>query len=161
MSKEEADMYTYGSIYLIAKDFDKSISFYRALFERDVLNQNKNRFAVFDINGLTLSIMNGTFSREHSDEVVTKGEHCALYDDYAPIIEAPNCGKVVINLSIDDLRAEYERIESLNIAADLTKIRCINAGNPYYYFCLKDPDGNTIEITGNYEGEVHENECSK
>lgn len=38
---KEADMYTYGSIYLIAKDFDKSISFYRALFERDVLDQNK------------------------------------------------------------------------------------------------------------------------
>ncbi|MDE7418104.1 MAG: VOC family protein [Lachnospiraceae bacterium] len=147
-------MYTYGSIYLIAKDFDKSILFYRALFERDVIDQNKNRFAVFDINGLTLSIMNGTFDREHSDEVDTKGEYCALYDDYAPIMEAPNCGKVVINLSIDDLRAEYERVKSLDIAANLTKIRYINARNPYYYFCLKDPDGNTIEITGNYEGEV-------
>lgn len=78
-------MYTYGSIYLIAKDFDKSVSFYKALFERDVLDQNKDRFAVFDINGLTLSIMNGTFDREHSDEVVTKGEYCALYDDYDPI----------------------------------------------------------------------------
>lgn len=64
-------MYTYGSIYLIAKDFDKSISFYRALFERDVLDQNKNRFAVFDINGLTLSIMNGMFDRKHSDEVLS------------------------------------------------------------------------------------------
>lgn len=98
--------------------------------------------------------MNGTFDREHSDEVVTKGEYCALYDDYEPIIAAPNCGKVVINLSIEDLRAEYERVKSLNIAADLTKIRYINARNPYYYFCLKDPDGNTIEITGNYEGEL-------
>lgn len=147
-------MYTYGSIYLIAEDFDKSILFYRALFERDVLDQNKNRFAVFDINGLTLSIMNGKFDREHSDEVVTKGEYYALYDDYAPIIETPNCGKVVINLSVDDLGAEYERVKSLNIAANLTKIRYINARNPYYYFCLKDPDGNTIEITGNYEGKI-------
>lgn len=147
-------MYTYGSIYLIAEDFDQSISFYRALFEKDVLNQNKNRFAVFDINGLTLSIMNGKFDRKHSDEVEIKGEYCALYDDHTAIVKMQNCGKVVINLSVDDLRAEYERIESLNIAADLTKIRYINAGNPYYYFCLKDPDGNTIEITGNYEGEV-------
>lgn len=147
-------MYTYGSIYLIAEDFDKSILFYRALFERDVLDQNKNRFAVFDINGLTLSIMNGKFDTEHSDEVVTKGEYYALYDDYASIIEAHNCGKVVINLSVDDLGAEYERVKSLNIAANLTKIRYINARNPYYYFCLKDPDGNTIEITGNYEGKI-------
>lgn len=148
-------MYTYGSIYLIAKDFDKSISFYRALFERDVLDQNKDRFAVFDINGLTLSIMNGMFDRKHSDEVVTKGDYCALYDDYTPIMEAPNCGKVVINLSVDDLRAEYERVKSLDIAANLTRIRYINARNPYYYFCLKDPDGNTIEITGNYEDNIN------
>lgn len=147
-------MFTYGSIYLISKDFDKSISFYRALFEREVIEQNKTRFAVFDINGLTLSIMNGKFDMEHPGEVVTKGEKCALYDDYTPIMEASNCGKVVINLNVDDLMAEYERIKSLDIAADLTKIRYINAKNPYYYFCLKDPDGNTIEITGNYEGEV-------
>lgn len=148
------DMYTYGSIYLIAEDFDQSISFYRALFERDVLNQNKNRFAVFDINGLTLSIMNGKFDREHSDEVETKGEYCALYDDHTSIVKMQNCGKVVINLSVDDLQAEYERVKALDIAENLTKIRYINAGNPYYYFCLQDPDGNTIEITGKYEGEV-------
>ena len=47
-------MITYGSIYLIAKDFEKSISFYRALFQKEVHAQNKTRFAVFDINGLTL-----------------------------------------------------------------------------------------------------------
>ncbi|MDE6052962.1 MAG: hypothetical protein K2G55_04185, partial [Lachnospiraceae bacterium] len=29
---EETNMYTYGSIYLIAKDFDKSGLFYRELF---------------------------------------------------------------------------------------------------------------------------------
>lgn len=26
----------------------------------------------------------------------------------------------------------------------------MNAGTPYWYFLLKDIDGNTIEITGNY-----------
>lgn len=147
-------MITYGSIYLIARDFEKSISFYRTLLERDVVDRNKTRFAMFDINGLTLSVMNGKFDREHADEVDTKGEYCALYDDYVPIMEAPNCGKAVINLSTDDLEAEYERIHSLNIAENLTKIRYINARNPYYYFCLKDPDGNTIEITGKCAGEI-------
>lgn len=98
--------------------------------------------------------MNGRYDREHSDEVETKGAYCALYDDLTSIVETPNCGKVVINLSVEDLQVEYERVKSLGIAADLTKIRYINTGNPYYYFCLKDPDGNTIEITGNYEGEI-------
>lgn len=147
-------MITYGSIYLNAKDFEQSISFYRALFEKELIARNKDRFAVFDINGLTFSIMNGRYDREHSDEVETKGAYCALYDDLTSIVETPNCGKVVINLSVEDLQVEYERVKSLGIAADLTKIRYINTGNPYYYFCLKDPDGNTIEITGNYEGEI-------
>lgn len=61
-------MITYGSIYLIAKDFEKSISFYRALFQKEVHAQNKTRFAVFDINGLTLAIMNGRFDAAHPDE---------------------------------------------------------------------------------------------
>lgn len=149
-------MITYSSIYLIAKDFDKSISFYRALFEKDVHAQNKTRFAIFDTKGLSLAIMNGSFDMEHPDEVLTKGEYCALYDDMEPIMEAANCGKVVINLNTDDLQAEYERIKFLDIGTNLTKIRYINAKNPYYYFCLKDPDGNTIEITGSYNGEIEE-----
>lgn len=67
-----------------------------------------------------------------------------------------NCGKVVINLNTEDLQAEYERIKSLDIGTNLTKIRYINAGRPYYYFCLKDPDGNTIEITGSFHGKIDE-----
>lgn len=147
-------MITYGSIYLIAKDFEKSISFYRALFQKEVHAQNKTRFAVFDINGLTLAIMNGRFDAAYPDEVSTEGARCALYDDLVSIAEAANGGKVVINLNTDDLQAEYERLKSLRIGSNMTKIRCVNAGNPYYYFCLKDPDDNTIEITGNYHEEL-------
>lgn len=149
-------MITYGSIYIITKDFEKSLSFYKALFEKEVDAQNKTRFAIFHVNGFTLCLMNGNFDREHPDEVATEGEYCALYDDMLPIMDAANCGKVVINLDSDDLRAEHERIKSLEIAASLTKIRYINARNPYYYFCLKDPDDNTIEITGVYEGQIEE-----
>ena len=54
-------MISQGSIYLIVRDFDKSVQFYKLLFERDVLAQNMNRFAVFNIDGLCLSIMNGYF----------------------------------------------------------------------------------------------------
>lgn len=35
-------MITYGSIYLISKDFDKSVQFYKLLLERDVTAQNMN-----------------------------------------------------------------------------------------------------------------------
>ena len=153
-------MIQFGSIYLIVKDFAKSIEFYKALLEKDVDAQNMTRFAIFNVNGLCLSIMNGYFDVQNPDKVDTKGNHYDQYDDMVAIAEKANCGKVVINLSTDDLEKEYQRILSLGIGENITPIRYISAGMPYYYFSMKDPDGNTIEITGPYEekdGEFHAN----
>lgn len=144
-------MVQFGSVYLIVKDFYKTIEFYKALLEKDVDAQNMTRFAIFNVNGLCLSIMNGYFDTENPDKVVTKGECYEAYDNMAAIAEKANCGKVVINLSTDDLEKEYQRILSLGIGENITTIRYINAKMPYYYFSMKDPDGNTIEITGPYE----------
>ena len=74
-------------------------------------------------------------------------------EDAAKIAIKDNPGKVVINLCTDDLTAEHDRINNLKISNKLTEIRFINAKNPYYYFSLKDPDDNIIEITGPYEEE--------
>lgn len=68
--------------------------------------------------------MNGKFDTAHPDEVIRKGDKYALYDDMEQIIHNSNGGKIVINLCADDLGKEYNRI--------------------------KDLDGNTIQITGNY-----------
>ena len=81
-----------------------------------------NRFAIFNIDGLCLSVMNGYFDSEHPEKVTTKGK---VYE-------------------------EYDRICALGISKQ-TEIRYINARNPYYYFSMKDPDDNTIEITGPYD----------
>ena len=144
-------MISQGSIYLIVRDFDKSVQFYKLLLERDVAEQNMNRFAIFQINNLCLAMMNGYFDSEHPDKVTIKGKVYKEYDDCVSIAEMQNTGKVVINLSTDDLKKEYDRICELGIGNKLTEIRYINARNPYYYFTMKDPDDNTIEITGAYD----------
>jgi len=144
-------MISSGSIYIVARDFDKSVRFYKLLLERDVSAQNRNRFAIFNIERLCLSIMNGYFDFDNPDKVTTKGKRYEEYDDYVKIAEAKNTGKIVINLSADDLKKEYDRIRELDIGSKLTEIRYINARNPYYYFSMKDPDDNTIEITGPYD----------
>lgn len=147
-------MITFGTVYIITQDFEGALEFYKNLFERDVAAQNKTRFACFQIDGLGLSVMNGKFDAEYPDKVVYKGSIYELYDNMERIADSQNSGKVVINLCTDDLKKEYQRIKDLGIGTDLTDIRYINAGSPYWYFCLKDLDGNTIEITGNYtEGE--------
>jgi len=140
-----------GSIYLVVKDFEKSLEFYKQLLEKDVSAQNKTRFAIFNVNGLCLCLMNGYFDAKNTEQVTTKGKYYEEYDNMVAIAEQENTGKVVINLGTDDLEAEYERISSLGIGQNLTEIRYINAGSPYYYFCLQDPDGNTVEITGPFQ----------
>lgn len=49
----------YGSIYLIVKDFDKSISFYEKVLGMKVSVTNGKRFAIFNSTGLNLCLMNG------------------------------------------------------------------------------------------------------
>lgn len=142
-------MITFGNIYIITKDFEAAVSFYKKLFEKDC-SQNKSRYASFQIDGLGLAIMNGKFDEQHPNEVIKQKKYCSLYDDINGIMENANCGKVVINICTDDLKKEYKRIQSLGLGSDLTEIRYINAGSPYWYFLLKDLDGNTIEVTGNY-----------
>ena len=95
-------MISQGSIYLIVRDFDKSVQFYKLLLERDVTEQNMNRFAIFNINELCLSIMNGYFDSEHPDKVTTKGKAYKEYDDYVSISEMQNTCNVVINFSTND-----------------------------------------------------------
>lgn len=140
-----------GSIYLIAKDFEKSVEFYTKLLGKNVTDQNMNRFAIFNISNLCLCIMNGYFDILNPDKVTHKGKSYSQYDDMLSIMKKENSGKMVINLGSDDLRKEYQRIVALGIGADLTEIRYINARMPYYYFSMKDPDENTIEITGAFE----------
>ncbi|MCM1308210.1 MAG: VOC family protein [Butyrivibrio sp.] len=139
-----------ASIYLVVKDFDKSVSFYEKILDMKVSTANGKRFAVFNSNGLTLCIMNGYYDSENPEPVITKGEYWEIYDNQREIANSINTHKVFINLGVEDLKAEYNRIKELGIAVQMTEIRFINVFSPYRYFTFMDPDGNPIEITGGY-----------
>lgn len=146
-------MINYGSIYLIVKDFDKSLDFYKKLLEKDVCAQNQNRFAIFDIGGFSLAIMNSLYDIQNPDKVITKGLRYDEYDNYLDIALKNNPGKIVINLSSNDLKKDHDKLKTIEIGKNLTEIRYINAKNPYYYFSLKDPDDNVIEVTGRFDSD--------
>ncbi len=141
----------YGSIYLVAKDFAKSVSFYEKILDMKVSATNGTRFAMFNNEGLNICIMNGYFDSNHPTEIIRKGEYFPAYDDMDSIADSDNTRKVFINLGVPDLSAEYDRISLLNIARNLTPIRYIEYVSPYWYFTFMDPDGNPIEITGAYK----------
>lgn len=139
-----------GSIYLIVRDFEKSIRFYEKLLEMPVSSQNMQRFAQFEFDGKNISIMNGYFDAKHPNLTVRKGEYIEEFDNLVAIVEAENTHKFVLNLWTEHLEQERDRIKRLDISKQLTGIKYINNVSPYYYFQLTDPDGNLIEITGQY-----------
>jgi len=116
-------------MYLIVKDFGKSVDFYEKLLSMRVSTVGPNRFAQFFFDGICLSIMNESHLPGH---------------DYS------GCGdhKFALNFWIADLSSEHERVKSLNIGRT-TEI--VHAHSSYYFFNVYDPDGNVIEITGHYE----------
>lgn len=148
-----------GSIYLITKDFDKSIEFYEKILQMKVSNKNMNRFAIFEFEGNCIAIMNGYFDSQNPENVVHKGGYNSYFDDYNSIVQMKNSRKVVLNFWDEDLAKEYTRVKQLNITDSLTNIKYVCNVCPYYYFQFTDPDGNVIEVTGEYtpkEGEFNE-----
>ncbi|MDE7398312.1 MAG: VOC family protein [Oscillospiraceae bacterium] len=140
----------FGSVYLVVRDFDKSVSFYEKVLDMKVSAVNGKRFAMFNNEGLNLCLMSGYYDDQNRSRVITKDDYWEVYDNQSKIADSANNRKVFINLGVEDLRAEYERIKGLGIAEQLTPIRYIEVFSPYWYFTFMDPDGNPIEIAGGY-----------
>lgn len=138
-----------GSTYLIVKNFEKSILFYEALLEMKVSARNLDRWAQFNF-GSCIALYNPKYDKE----LIEKGENLEGHYDkrYINFLENRkiNYGNnFVLNFYIEDLDAEYRRIKELNIGK-MTEIMYLNIASPYHHFLVEDPDGNTIEITGNH-----------
>lgn len=125
-----------GSVYLIVRDFEKSVSFYEQLLSMPVSTRNcGDKFAEFYFDNKCLALMN---------EDNLQGHHY-VDGDY----------KFVLNFWVEDLQKEYKRLKALNIG-EMTEIEKVNEG--YYYFHLKDPDNNVCEVTGGYNLSEQEKE---
>lgn len=145
-----------GSVYLIVDDFQRSIDFYEKLLEMPVSHQNMNRFAVFEGKGQCISLMNAHFDAQNPEKVVLRGEVDPYFDDLEAIAALPNTRKAVLNFWTEDLRQEHRRVQGLGCADKLTPVKYVCNVSPYYYFQLSDPDGNVIEVTGEYQPELGE-----
>ena len=143
-----------GSVYIIVKDYRKSIDFYEKLLSIPLAFENAGRFASFQFEGHQICILNGLFDSENPDKVTLRGDKD--FSTPREIALAPNTRKFAFNFWVEDLRASHERIKALDIAEDLTRIKYFRYVSPYYHFHLSDPDGNTIEVTGKYTPEENE-----
>ena len=142
---------SWGSIYLVVKDFDKSLDFYEKVLDMKVSATNGKRFAMFNNPGLNLCLMNGYYDEQFPEQKETRGPSYDEYDNMSEIANSTNTKKVFINLGVEDLDKEYQRILDLGIGINMTPIRYVNVFSPYWYFTFMDPDGNPIEITGGHK----------
>lgn len=119
-----------GSVYLVVKDFERSVDFYEKFLGVSVGSRCRsgNKFVEFYIDGKCIALMN-------ENNIVG---HCTELD--SPY-------KFVQNYWVEDLLMEWERVRSLNIGS-VTEI--LEAYPTYNYFHLTDPDNNVIEVTGGY-----------
>ena len=142
---------SWGSIYLVVKDFDKSLDFYGKVLDMKVSATNGKRFAMFNNPGLNLCLMNGYYDEQFPEQKETRGPSYDEYDNMSKIANSTNTKKVFINLGVEDLDKEYQRILDLGIGINMTPIRYLNVFSAYWYFTFMDPDGNPIEITGGHK----------
>ncbi len=129
-AEEDKNPLHLGSIYLVVKDFERSVEFYEKLLRIKAGDRCRsgNKFIEFYFDNKCLSLMN-------ESNIIG---HCTDLD--SPY-------KFVQNYWVEDLLTEYERVKALDIGS-VTEIR--EANPAYHYFHLTDPDNNIIEITGGY-----------
>ncbi len=139
-----------GCTYLVVKDMSRSITFYEALLNMKAESKNIERWAQFHC-GNTIALWNPKYDKEliknNSDVSVHFNDEYIKFKQNSSTQYGNN---VVLNFNVSDLNKEYERIKLLGIGT-VTEILYINIVQPYYCFMLEDPDGNKIEITGDYE----------
>ena len=64
----------YGSIYLVVRDFDKSLDFYEKILEMKVSATNGKRFAIFNNDGLNLCLLNGYYDELYPEKKETNDD---------------------------------------------------------------------------------------
>ncbi|MDD4296394.1 MAG: VOC family protein [Eubacteriales bacterium] len=136
--------------YLIVKDMEKSCAFYTAFFGAEPDNYCSGRFVVFDAGNTKLSLYNPQYDYELFQSVVDlsgKFNEAYITAKSKPVVYGNN---VVLNIGVDDLASEHERVKKLGIG-EMSDMVYINIAAPYWCFWLSDPDGNQIEVTGRYD----------
>lgn len=137
-----------GVTYICVEDMEKSLHFYKMILQQEPLYCNDDRWIVFDCgNRIVL------YNKKYDEELIKNSNEIHFNQAYINYFYKDDFAKknniVIFNYEVDDLKAEYERIKSLELG-EISEIMYVNVHAPYYYFNVIDPDGNILEIAGHY-----------
>ena len=135
-----------ATTYIYVKDINISTEFYKKLLSEEPQFENEDRWVQFS-NKIAL------YNKKYDEKIISK-EHSSRFnkeyiDEFSKDSGEKKNNVVVFNFYTDDLKAEYDRLINLGIG-EVSPLMYVNVFMPYWYFNITDPDGNTIEITGNY-----------
>lgn len=132
--------------YICVENIEKSLYFYRQFLNQEPLYHNENRWFHFAC-GLSL------YNKKYDEDLINQGKlshfNQAYLDDFYKTDFPKKNNLVIFNFEVDNLYQEYQRIKNLNIG-EVSPIMFVDIHMPYYYFNVIDPDGNTLEVTGQF-----------
>jgi len=128
--------------------FDEVVTFYEKVFQKKANIYTQNRWVELDF-GNKLSIYNKLYDEE---KIKSRNLNDNFNSEYIKNFNIDRGEKknniITLNFYADNLNEEYNRIRNLNICK-MSEIMYVNITEPYYYFNIFDPEGNTIEICSN------------
>ena len=132
--------------YIETNKFNEVVSFYEKILQIKPNIYTKDRWVEFEC-GNKLSIYNRKFDEEKINSKNNVNYNDAYIKDFNKEQNIKMNNIITLNFYTEDLNAEYSRIKALNIGA-ISEIMYVNITEPYYYFTIKDPEGNLLEICG-------------
>ena len=136
------------STYIETDKFDEVVDFYEKVLQIKGNVFTENRWTEFNC-GNKLSIYNRLYDVEKLKSDDMSDHYNEEYIKNFNIDRGEKKNNIItLNFYTENLTEEYNRIKDLNIC-EMSEIMYVNITEPYYYFNIFDPEGNTIEICSN------------
>ncbi len=139
-----------SSSYILVNDMDRSSEFYSNLFGVKPTIITPDRWVQFDFGGNVLAICNQLFDLK---TIAGGGDIDSMYSkEYIRRLSKHRTifgNNVVHKFHTDDLSKEHARITKIH-GGTVSDILYMNIESPYSFFTVADPDGNIIEVFGEY-----------
>ena len=132
--------------YIETNKFMEVISFYEKILKIKPNIYTENRWVEFEC-GNKLAIYNRKFDEEKINSRNNVNYNDAYIKDFNKEQNIKMNNIITLNFYTEDLNTEYSRIKVLNIG-EISDLMYVNITEPYYYFTIKDPEGNLLEICG-------------
>lgn len=136
--------------YIETDKFEEVIKFYEQILQVKPKIYTKERWVEFNI-GNKLAIYNINYDikqlQDNNNKNIKYNQAYIKNFNTKPKNSINNV--ITLNFYTEDLNKEYERIKNLNIC-NISEIMYVNITEPYYYFNIHDPEGNILEICGDF-----------